>query len=103
MTNKIKFTREFNPGYAGAEGWGELVEGGYAENPYFGFYDGKNEIFDVIIDESGVTLYSEGDFYYTNNQTYSAWTAGAVAKMIEDMDADEFVKFVKETFEYCEE
>ena len=103
MTNKIKFTREFNPGYAGAEGWGESAEGGYAENPYFGFYDGKNEIFDVIIDEIGVTLYGKGDFYYTNNQTYSAWTAGAVAKMIEDMDADEFVKFVKETFEYCEE
>jgi pectate lyase len=102
MANKIKFTREFNPGYAGAEGWGESADG-YAENPYFGFYDGTDEIFDVIIDKSGVTLYGEGNFYYTNNQTYSAWTAGAVAKMIEDMDADEFVKFVKETFEFNEE
>jgi hypothetical protein len=102
MANKIKFTREFNPGYAGAEGWGESADG-YAENPYFGFSDGKDEKFDVIIDKSGVTLYGEGNFYYTNNQTYSAWTAGAVAKMIEDMDADEFVKFVKETFEFNEE
>jgi hypothetical protein len=100
MTNKIKFTREFN---AGAEGWGESAEGGYAEKPYFGLCDGKNEIFEVIIDENGVTVYGEGNFYYTNNQTYSAWTAGAVAKMIEEMDADEFVKFVKETFEFNEE
>jgi hypothetical protein len=102
MANKIKFTREFNPGYAGAEGWGESADG-YAENPYFGFYDGTDEIFDVIIDKSGVTLYGEGNFCYNNNQTYSAWTAGAVAKMIEEMDADEFVKFVKETFEFNEE
>jgi hypothetical protein len=102
MTNKIKFTRKFNPGYAGAEGWGETADG-YAENPYFGFYDGKDEIFDVIIDKSGITLYGEGNFCYNNNEIYSAWTAGAVAKMIEEMNADEFVKMVKETFQLKEE
>jgi hypothetical protein len=54
MTNQIKFTREYDPAYLGAEGWGDVVDGnGYAENPFFACANG----YDLIIDNKGVSLY----------------------------------------------
>ena len=104
MTNQIKFTRDFHPGYAGAEGWGENTGGGYAENPYFASYQGEDEGFDIIIDNSGVWLCGGGDFYYNNGEKYSAWTAGVVAQFIENFDsAYDFIQFAKANFEYNEQ
>ena len=104
MTNQIKFTRDFHPGYAGAEGWGENPVNRYAENPYFAFYEGEDEVFDIIIDNSGVSLYGEGDIYYNNGETYSAWTAGVVAQFIENFEsAYDFIQFAKANFEYNEQ
>jgi len=104
MTNQIKFTRDFHPGYAGAEGWGENTGGGYAENPYFASYQGEDEGFDIIIDNSGVWLCGGGDFYYNNGEKYSAWTAGVVAQFIENFEsAYDFIQFAKANFEYNEQ
>ena len=98
--NKIKFNREINYGFLGAEGWSET------EAPFFGYYtDADGYEVTIIVHRFGVSYYyikelSDGlyeQFYYDN--FLRDINGSAVVADLEMLDFEKYLTEVKATFE----
>lgn len=101
--NTIKFTREFNQAFAGAEGWGEYRAPEY-ETPFFAYGEHDGYDITIIVDANGAYVQfnnDEDEFFYNllDEEIDTFMLAEILVAGIEIMTLEDFVNDLMQNFE----